>query len=653
MFKLRLCLWCGVLLFCFVSLAGADEVRYLRSASTGRVITIIASQSLASGERLDAVGSAEAFLAEHGKAFGLKDPKRELFLKSQETDSLGMIHLRYGQEHLGVPVYGGEVIVHEGPDYTVKSVNGAIVSGIKVSSRPKLKEKEAIKAAEKIWLGKYPEFTPRVKRTGLWVLEPSLFNNTNDPAAYLVWEVELLNRRAWKGESFFIDAHDGKLILWLNHVREIDARAYDCSSKPGTDMCSSNFYTTYNGSFGWGFFPPTEYIFGCRSVGYTQPCPHGPNPRYLPGEESFDTDNVFALMSHTYPLSIHNYYQTKFGRNGANGQGGNTDGTFEPIDRDAAATYIDWLSGWPDGCKDAIHWHEAGDGYCKGVVVPDVVGHEYSHGLNFTDPLTYQGQSGALDENHSDVMGEMFEYWNTGANDWLIAAGALGGPWRNLQDPPSMTSPLTGDPYPDRFHSVYFYCGSLDYYGVHINSTVPSKGHYLASEGGYFNGCTVSAVGKDVVEQILHRARTVYYTQGESFNAAYNHQIQACNDLYGAGSFECKEFTQALQAVEMNQPGKCSGQQPQPPACQCEDSDEGNNPNIYGVVTYLGQQYGDYCVDQTHVAEQYCSANVQQQQVHTCTGGRQCQGGVCKFKALNVAPYALSAVKVPPPVPEP
>lgn len=99
--------------------------------------------------------------------------------------------------------------------------------------------------------------------------------------------------------------------------------------------------------------------------------------------------------------------------------------------------------------------------------------------------------------------------------------------------------------------------------GVHMNSTVPSKAFYLMSEGGTFNYCTINGIGIKKVEQILYRAMMSYYAQTETFNAAYAHIIQAAEDLYGPADVE--QVRRALQAVEMDQSGRCSGGTEIPP----------------------------------------------------------------------------------------
>ena len=119
--------------------------------------------------------------------------------------------------------------------------------------------------------------------------------------------------------------------------------------------------------------------------------------------------------------------------------------------------------------------------------------------------------------------------------------------------------------YSDRFNSPYFYCGTDDHQGVHVKSLPLIKSQYLLSEGGHFNGCMLTGIGMDKVLQIWYRAVTQYYSTTETFNGAYVKLIQAAADLYGADSLEVRQVRRALQSVELDQPGFCSGQPPRVP----------------------------------------------------------------------------------------
>lgn len=121
----------------------------------------------------------------------------------------------------------------------------------------------------------------------------------------------------------------------------------------------------------------------------------------------------------------------------------------------------------------------------------DVTVHEFTHGVTqFSAGLTYQGQSGALNESVSDVFASMAKQRTLGQDaqqaDWLIGQG-LFLPDVRATALRSMLEPGTAydDPRLGRDPQV----GSMDAYvetqedngGVHINSGIPNRAFALAA----------------------------------------------------------------------------------------------------------------------------------------------------------------------------
>jgi hypothetical protein len=123
----------------------------------------------------------------------------------------------------------------------------------------------------------------------------------------------------------------------------------------------------------------------------------------------------------------------------------------------------------------------------------DVLAHEFTHGVTqFSAGLTYQGQSGALNESVSDVFASMTKQrslsQDAGNADWLIGEG-LFVPGINAKALRSMLEPGTAydDPRLGRDPQV----GSMADYvdttddngGVHLNSGIPNRAFALAAVG--------------------------------------------------------------------------------------------------------------------------------------------------------------------------
>lgn len=131
-------------------------------------------------------------------------------------------------------------------------------------------------------------------------------------------------------------------------------------------------------------------------------------------------------------------------------------------------------------------------GFAKSL---DVIAHELGHGVTqYTADLKYEGQSGALNEHFSDVLGTVVTQVRNGETaataDWLIGDEIM-GPELQGEALRSMRAPGTAydDPLmrtdPQPAHMDQYYRGDLDNRGVHINSGIPNRAFYLvASELG-------------------------------------------------------------------------------------------------------------------------------------------------------------------------
>lgn len=121
----------------------------------------------------------------------------------------------------------------------------------------------------------------------------------------------------------------------------------------------------------------------------------------------------------------------------------------------------------------------------------DVIGHELTHGVTeHTANLTYQGQSGALNESVSDVFGSMVRQFVKGQTadqaDWLIGAelllpGVTGVALRSMRSPgTAYDDPRLGkDPQPADMSG--YVDTQDDNGGVHTNSGIPNRAFYLAA----------------------------------------------------------------------------------------------------------------------------------------------------------------------------
>jgi Zn-dependent metalloprotease len=493
-------------------------------------------------------------LEEYGDFFGVENPQKDLKLLKKTKDKKDFTHLRYNQEYEGVPVFGGQMIVHLEKNLSSVSANASLAPEISLDPDPKISKEKAEEKAVKKWEKKFKSENPKILSSALVVFSEELVKNDPKGKNYLTWLVEVFKDEPRSREYYFINAKNGDEIFQITGIKEISREVFDCSN--GDWPC-------YLDDLVGG------YTFG-RSEG--QPA-RGANP-VLGGTDVDDSYDMAGAM--------HNYIESKFSLDGANNQGGIGDGYTADADETEVYDYLDEI--WY-GCPNAF-WDGFSVNFCKGMVHNDVFGHEYGHAIvDFSVPggLTYSFESGALHEAYSDIFGEALEHERTGSSDWLMGENihldGFDGPIRNAVNPNSLNDPA-------RFYDSRFYCGYGDGGGVHWNSPVVTHAAYLLATGGSFNGCSVSGIGRSKMESIFYRALASYFTSSTDFGRAYSALNLACADLYGTGSGECVSVRRALQAAEMDQEGACSGVPRVEPACSTGDT---TPPAVSGVAE--GQTY--------------------------------------------------------------
>jgi Zn-dependent metalloprotease len=183
----------------------------------------------------------------------------------------------------------------------------------------------------------------------------------------------------------------------------------------------------------------------------------------------------------------------------------------------------------------------------------DVIGHELTHGVTGSEAnLTYQGQSGALNESISDVFGSLVKQFKLGQTadkaDWLIGAGILapgikGVALRSMKAPgTAYDDPTLGkDPQPaDMAHYVQT---TDDSGGVHTNSGIPNHAFYLAAVA--IGGNAWEKAGQIWYDTVCDRnlkpsASFLQFAGQTAINAAHR---------YGASSTERKAVIDAWNKV--------------------------------------------------------------------------------------------------------
>jgi Zn-dependent metalloprotease len=183
----------------------------------------------------------------------------------------------------------------------------------------------------------------------------------------------------------------------------------------------------------------------------------------------------------------------------------------------------------------------------------DVIGHELTHGVTGSEAnLTYQGQSGALNESISDVFGSMVKQYTLGQTadqaDWLIGEGILapgihGVALRSMKAPgTAYDDPTLGKDTQPANMAQYVVTGE-DNGGVHTNSGIPNYAFFLVATA--LGGNSWQKAGQIWYDTLVdHNLKA-----NSSFATFASLTINNAGSRYGAGSPEQKAVSDAWAKV--------------------------------------------------------------------------------------------------------
>ncbi|RPE37620.1 Zn-dependent metalloprotease [Streptomyces sp. Ag109_O5-1] len=224
---------------------------------------------------------------------------------------------------------------------------------------------------------------------------------------------------------------------------------------------------------------------------------------------------------------------------------------------------------WDSTCGCMLYGDGDGDEIKKPLVVLDVTGHELTHGVvDATAKLeptrvdndgNQFGEPGALNESLADVFGSNVEFFaNNPKNppNYLLGEKlGLAQKFLRRLDHPSLDV-LEG--------TVDYWSPAVEDAEVHAGSGVSSHAFYLLAEGSgrktigattydspTYDGSTVTGIGRAKATAIFYRALTRYMVSSTDFHDARIATLKAATDLYGASSAEYRTVDQAWAAVNV------------------------------------------------------------------------------------------------------
>jgi bacillolysin len=497
------------------------KVRFMGSAP-GRPIP----RPTSVGASASSTAIARAFLQRYGRAFGVRDQLKELRVISTRPAPSGRSVVRFQQEHGGVPVIGGELVVNLDADGDVLSASGEALPGPRISVEPVVTASEARRAAIATVAGKRGARVAGLVATApsLWIYDSRILGGPGLDVPTLVWRMDVRGEGPID-ELVLVDARLGNVVVRIDQIEEAKDRR----------ICDAN---------------NTSAQYPCTSPVRTEGGP---------ASGVADVNAAYDFSGDTY-----DFFFTNFGRDSLDGAGMILFSTvrFCPSPAPADCPY-----------QNAF-WDGAQMVYGAGFAVDDVVGHELTHGVTeFTSHLFYYYQSGAINESLSDVFGEFVDLTNGAdlpADRWLLGEDIPGiGAIRDMENPPAF-----GDP--DRMTSPNYTAdpNETDGGGVHTNSGVNNKAAFLITDGATFNGQTVTGLGITKAAHVYYEASTNLLTSASDYADLATALPQACTNKIGTAGItagDCTEVSEAVLAVEMAQ-SPPAAPNPEAPVCSPGES---------------------------------------------------------------------------------
>ncbi len=487
-----------------------------------------------------AVQAATAQAAETAQAIGLAGDEK-LIVKSVISDLDGSQFVRYDRTYKGLPVIGGDLIVHR----SGKAVRGVTknVEKIDVASiTPKITAAAAgTKAAKSIKLVR--EQAPQ---------SDLIIYAQPGKQPRLAHDVTVKGVQANKVPSelhLYVDAVTGAELGRNEHIKTGTGNGiYTGSVTIGTQAHTGGGYELKDAA--------GNYVTDVKNQGDPNTGQGPDGTLFLDSDDKWgsgtNSDRASAAVDAQYGAEkTFEYYKTILGRNGIWNDGRGARSRVHFADGMVNAFWDGTQMSYGDGANNAAPLTEL-----------DVAGHEMSHGVTEnTANLNYSGDAGGLNEATSDIFGTAVEFYANNPNDvpdYLIGEevnlNGNGTPLRYMDDP-------SKDGRSDRCWTTS--TGGKD---PHLSSGPLNHWYYMVSEGSgakTINGVSynsptcggapaVTGIGRDKAEKIWYRTLSTKLTSGSTYKAARDGAINSAKELYGASSAECKGVAAAFTAIAVS-----------------------------------------------------------------------------------------------------
>ena len=466
-------------------------------------------------------------------------------------DADGTEHVRLERSYRGLPVIGGDLVVHS----DARGFRGAshtLRQPLQLDTAPTFDDRDAIRVAQGLF-----DATPTAQPRSALVV----YARGEQPQ--LAWDVLLTGERSDGTPSethFIVSAHAAQLLDRWDDVKHADVVGSGRSLLSGTVGLRTNSLSS--GGFELRDLPRKHATYDARNA---QTTAQGSIVTDADGTwgnyATSDRATVAADAAFGYARTW-DYFGT-LGRKGIDGSG--TRASYSRVHY--GSRYANAF--WSDSCFCMTYGD--GDGVnLLPLVSVDIAGHEMTHGVTSqTARLVYSGESGGLNEATSDIFGTMVEYHAANAAvasttpNYLVGERIFAASYKQATPTRAvryMFKPSLDGRSPDCYASGL---GAMD---VHYSSGVANHFFYLLAEGARVpngfnltpsqlvcNGNTaLTGIGRAAAARIYYRALAVYMTSNTNYAGARVATLRAAADLYGSGSVAHRAVAAAWSAVRVN-----------------------------------------------------------------------------------------------------
>ncbi|WNG27269.1 peptidase M4 family protein [Cystobacter fuscus] len=438
-----------------------------------------AAQGLAAGSSLSDIAAV----------FRLRSS--DLVRTRSHRDEQGHTHTRYGQTKNGLPVVGGELILHQDTNGLIYAANGSARDGERAPSSPLIASDAARLTALNTIPGRHLETEG----------EPRLVyvRSNQDDKLKLAYEVVVTG----EGETLPIRDH-----VFVNAVSgAVELRDSDIHTALNRNVSSSKIND------------PVARLEGAPPTG------------------DMVVDTTYDNLGETY-----NCYKTLFNRDSYDNAGAQINAKVHYGTNYVNASWTGTQILFGDG--DGVRSLPLG-------LDKDMTTHEFTHAVTqYESNLVYSRETGGLNESMSDIFASVCASWASGTwstdpdiyklGEDVWTPGTEGDAVRYMDDPAKDGA------------SIDYWSSGVGVVDVHYSSGIGNLAYALLSKGGTHprgkSTTVVTGIGVEKAGRIFYKANTDYFTMYTLYAEAKTYTQQAATAL-GYTPAEIDSVAAAWEAV--------------------------------------------------------------------------------------------------------